>query len=65
MDLEIILSEISQAEKDKYFMISLTLESKKIKSIYLPNRNRLSDRKQTYDYPVGKRKGKDKLGVWD
>ena len=46
MNLEIIiLSEISQTEKDKYHMISLNVESKKqwYKWTYLENKNRLTD----------------------
>ena len=46
MNLEIIiLSEISQTEKDKYHMTSLNVESKNqwYKWTYLQNRNRLTD----------------------
>ena len=46
MDLEIIiLSEVSQTEKDKYHMILLYKESKKkwYKWTYLQNRNGLTD----------------------
>ena len=45
MDLEtVILSELSQTEKDKYHMMSLICASKKLyKRTYLQNRNRLTD----------------------
>ena len=56
MDLEIIiLSEISQTEKDKYHMISLMRNLKKwYKLIYLQNRNRLTDVENKHDYQRGK-----------
>ena len=49
MDLEvIILSEISQIEKTKYYRISLITEAKIWhKYTHLQNRNRLRHRKQT------------------
>ena len=44
MDLEIILSEIRETEKDKYCMISHILESKKYnKLVNITKRNRLTD----------------------
>ena len=52
MDLEIIiLSEVSQAEKDKYYMISL------ICGIQTNNTDQLNK--------TGKGRARDKLGVWD
>ena len=52
MDLEIIiLSEVSQAEKDKYYMISL------ICGIQTNNTDQLNK--------TGKGRTRDKLGVWD
>ena len=55
MDLEIIiLSKVSQTEKDKYHMISLTHGIKK----KMTHRNR----KQTYGYQRGRGY---KLGGWD
>ena len=63
MDGPIMLSEISQTEKDKYSVISL------ICGIYKNNTNECickkkqthRHRKQTYVY----QRGRDKLGVWD
>ena len=46
MNLEsVILSKVSQTEKEKYCMTSLHVESKKkeYKSIYVKNRKRLTD----------------------
>ena len=44
MDLEIIiLSEVSQIEKDKYFISLISGILKKNKWTYLQNRNRLTD----------------------
>ena len=43
MDLEIILSEVSQTEKNKYHMIPLYVESKKIMQI-----NLFAKQKQTH-----------------
>ena len=63
MELEIILSEISQAEKDKYYMIRHMWNLKKWYGwIYLQNRNRFIDvaDKLTKGKQVG-----DKLEVWD
>ena len=45
MDLEIILSEISETEKDKYCMISHILESKKYNQLV-----NITKRKQTHRY---------------
>ena len=46
MDLEIIiLSKVSQTQKEKYYMLSLmwNLIFKKVQRTYLQNRNRLTD----------------------
>ena len=55
MDLEmIILSEVSQTEKDKYHDITYMWNLKKmIQRTYLQNRNRLIDRRKTYGYQRG------------
>ena len=53
MDLEIIiLSETSETEKDKYRMISLIcgIVKKNDTNELIKNRNRPTDRKQTYGY---------------
>ena len=54
----------SQTEKDKYHMIPLLcgILKKCYKLTYLENRNRPTDRKQTYDYQRGKSE-KDHLEV--
>ena len=63
MDLEIIiLSEVSQTEKDKYHTISLTCGTKK--GTYLQNRNRLTDIEYKLTVTKGERGG-DNLGAWD
>ena len=73
MELEIIiLSEISQTEKDKYHMISHICEILKKKKdtnelIYRTETDH-RQRKQTYGYQrgnVGGGRVEDKLGVWD
>ena len=67
MDLEIIvLSEVSQKEKDKYHMISLTCGISNLIQMNLSTKQKQTHRhrKQTYGYPRGKG-GRDKLGVWD
>ena len=55
VDLEmIILSEVSQTEKDKYHDITYMWNLKKmIQRTYLQNRNRLIDRRKTYGYQRG------------
>ena len=66
MDLEIvILSEVSQTEKDKYHII-LYVESKKMVQMNLFTKQKQSHkcRKQTYGYQRGKGRS-DKLGDWD
>ena len=45
------------------FRIEAMYIKKWIKWIYIPNRNRLRHRRQTYGYQRGR--GRDKLGVWD
>ena len=45
------------------FLIEAMYIKKWIKWIYIPNRNRLRHRRQTYGYQRGR--GRDKLGVWD
>ena len=67
MDLAIIiLSEVSQTKKDKYYMISLICGILKKGQMNLFTRQRQTHRhrKQTYGYHRG-REGRDKLGVWD
>ena len=56
MDLEaVILGEVSQTEKDKYHMISLICECKKMVQENLFTKQKLSHRcrKQTYGYKGG------------
>ena len=71
MDLEIIiLSEVSQREKDKNHMIyHLHVESKKIIETYLQDRNRLTDKENKLMFNKGASTGegerRDKLGIWD
>ena len=53
MGLEIIIvSKVSQSEKDKYYMISLILDSKKIvqMSLFTKQKHNHRHRKQTYGY---------------
>ena len=61
----IILSGISQTEKDKYHMISSLMQNLKKNDTneltYLQNRDRLGE--GTYGYQ-GERQG-ERLGVWD
>ena len=61
MDLEtVILSELSQTEKDKYHMMSLICASKKLyKCTYLQNRNRLMDLENELMVTGGKGGGRD------
>ena len=63
----IMLSEISQTEKDKYYMISLMYGIEKIIQMNLCTKQKQTHkhRKQTYGYQRGKGGGRDKLGVWD
>ena len=71
MDLEIIiLSEVSQTEKDKYHMISLTCGIQKndtnelIYKTEIDSQRQTHNRKQTYGYQRGK-EGRDNLRVWN
>ena len=67
MDLKIIiLSEVSQIEKDQYHMVSL-VESKKMiqMNLFIKQQQAHRYRKQIYGYQRGKGRGRDKLGVWD
>ena len=67
MDLEnIILSEVSQTEKDKYYIISYICRILKIiqMNIYIKLKQTHRHRKQTYGYQRGGG-GRDKLGVRD
>ena len=57
----IILSEVSQKEKDKYHMISLLLESKKNTQMFTKQKQIHRLRKQTYGYQRGKTGGTHKL----
>ena len=62
MDLEIIiLSEVSQTEKDKYHMIPLTCgiykEKKRLKWAYFQNRKRLTDTENKLMVTKGERWG--------
>ena len=58
MDLEnIMLSEISQREKDKYCMISLICKIFKNTNKCICKTNRLTDIKQTKGYQRGEVKG--------
>ena len=66
MDLEIIiLSEVSQKEKDRYHMISLTWNLKYETKVLTKQEQIHRLRKQTYGYQNGKLWGKGKLRVWD
>ena len=67
VDLEIIiLSEVSQTERQKSYDITYMWDLKKwYKWLCLQNRNRLTDIEQTYGYQRGNVGGKDKLGGWD
>ena len=67
IDLEIIiLSEVSQKEKDKYHVYHLYVESKiRYKWTYLQDRNRLIDIENKFMVTKGEERwGRDKLGVW-
>ena len=56
----------NMSEKDKYYMISLHVESKKwYKWTYLQNRNRHTDIENKFTVTKGKREvRRDKLGIW-
>ena len=67
IDLDrIILSEVSQTEKDKYHIIPNMWESKKVMqlNLFIKLKQTHSHRKQTYGYQRGKNR-RDKLGLWD
>ena len=67
MDLEIIiLSEVSQTDKEKY-IYHLYVESSRMVQMNLFTKQKQTHRlrKQTYGYQRGKVQGRDKLGVWD
>ena len=60
----IIRSEVSQTEKDKYHMISLTCGIQKNDANGLIYKTEIdSQTKKIYGCPKGKER--DKLGVWD
>ena len=63
----IMLSEVSQKEKDKYYMIALIcgIWKKWYKWTYVQNRNRPIDIEHKPVIIKGKRGARDKLGVWD
>ena len=67
MDPEnIMLSEISQTEKDKCYMISQVKSKKMIQmNLFLKQKETHRLQKQTYSYQRGKVGKRDKLGVWD
>ena len=69
MDLEIIiLSEVSQTEKDKYHTISLICRIlKKMIQMNLFTKQKQTHRLRegTYGYQGGRVGGRDRLGVWD
>ena len=62
----IMLSEVSQTEKFKYFMLSLTCESKEqYKQMYVENRNRLTVKENILVVTSEEREAEwDKIGVW-
>ena len=65
LDLEIIiLSEVSQTEKDKCQRYHLYAESKNGTNLFKKQKQTHSRREQTSGYPRGKGQGRDKL-VWD
>ena len=68
MDLEIIiLSRVSQTEKDKYHMISLICGIKNMIQMNFSTKQKSTHKhgKQTYNYQRERRGGLDKLGYWD
>ena len=68
MDLEIIiLSELSQTEKDKYHIISLICGIKKSDTNELIYKTEIDSETQKTSLwlPKGERVEMDKLGVWD
>ena len=66
MDLEIIiLSEVSQIEKDKYHVIPLTCVIYEKIQMNLFIKHKQIHRKQTYGYQREKVGERDKLGSWN
>ena len=64
MDLEVIVtSGVSQRKTNGRH--HLHVELTKYTNDYLPNRNRLSDIENRLRITKGKRRRRDKLGVWD
>ena len=67
MDLEvIILCVVSQKEKDKYHMISLTCGIYNMAIMNLLTKQKQTHRhsEQTYGCMRGRRTGRDGLGIW-
>ena len=65
MDLKgIMLSERSQTEKDKYYMISLIYEIQKIKLVNI-TKKKDRHREQTSGYQQGEKRGRDNIGAGD
>ena len=65
MDLEVIVvSRVSQRKTNGRYHLHVELKKKNTND-YLPNRNRLSDIENRLRITKGKRKRRDKLGVWD
>ena len=60
-------TEWSQKDKDKYCMISLIYECKKMiqMNLFTKQKQTHRHRKQTYGYQSGEGLGGDKLGIWD
>ena len=68
VDVEInILSKVSQTEKDKYHMISLICGIYKNDTHELIQRTKIDSQTQKTNLwlPIGKGRGRDKLGVQD
>ena len=66
MDLEIvILSEVSQTERQIYDIAYMWNLKKQYKWTYLQNRNRVTNVENKLMVTRGKARGRDKLGDWD
>ena len=66
MDLEIIiLSEVSQTEKDKYMILLICGIQNRYKWTYLQNRNRVTGIEKKIMVTWGGKKGEEKFGDWD
>ena len=67
MDLKgIMLSERSQTEKDKYYMISLIYEIQKIKLVNITKKKQTHrHREQTSGYQQGEKRGRGNIGAGD